>query len=69
MAPDDLMGDPGPAEAMVRRAVEAEREAIVSWIWEHASTHGPAGDAWLLPVAAVTTAILNGAAAIPRRGE
>lgn len=26
-AAPDLMGDPGPAEAMVRRAVEEEREA------------------------------------------
>jgi len=30
MAPDDLMGDPGPAEAMVRRAVEEEREWILA---------------------------------------
>lgn len=29
---DDLMGDNGPAEAMVRRAVEAEREALLKLI-------------------------------------
>lgn len=37
MAPDDLMGDPGPAEAMVRRAVEAEREAIAATLADEAA--------------------------------
>ena len=34
--PDDLMGDPGPAEAMVRRAVEQERERILEELAEEA---------------------------------
>lgn len=59
----DLMGDPGPAEAMVRRAVEEEREAIR---WMRVPVPGGLNSS---EMGIWTEAIEAYRAAIRRRGE